>query len=145
MVEFVLAVVLLSIVFLLVKFIVAVPGGLGPVKLDVKLNATSTSRVCSHDLINLLRATDEESGLEYAQLLALDSDDFQSKAYDYFNDSFKRGYITQQDWKLIVTKDTTPIVTVGPLEEIPITKSCTQYVPSLTPGQYYVVKLGTEY
>jgi len=146
LVGFVLAVFILSLAYLFVQILLAAPGISGvDIGAEVTLNATTTSRVCNYDLINFLRATDSESGLEYAQLLAVDSNKFQDRAEQFFNNNFHRGY-TGVGWRLVVTTpDFKPVATAGTLETMPIRESCTQYVPGLTLGEYYIIKLGTEY
>ena len=147
LIGFVLAFVLLSVVFILVEVMIVMPRFSGVnLGLDVTLNATSVSRVCDHDLINFLRTTDETSGLEFAQLLAIDSPKFKTSAESYFENYFKRGDETRQGWRFIVMgKTTSPLVTIGTLDRMPIKTSCTQHVPGVNPGEYYVVKLGMEY
>ena len=151
MVEFVIAVVILSIAFIFVAILTAgvakIPGFDKPgITLEVTLDATKTSRVCNHDLVNFLRATDDESGLEFGQLLALDANKFQTRAEEYFTNNFKRGNIINDGWRLVAsTQDFKPIASAGTLDEIPIRTSCTQFIPGLAPGDYYIVKLGTEY
>lgn len=155
MMEFVIAVVILSIAFIFVAILAAgidsnrpalLDFGRPEAELDVKLEAVTTSRVCNHDLTNFLRATDGESGLEFGQLLSLDANKFKTRAEEYFTNNFKRGNIINDGWILVAsTQDLKPIASIGTLDEIPIRTSCTQFVPGLTPGEYYVVKLGTEY
>jgi len=117
LVGFVLAVFILSLAYLFVQILLAAPGISGvDIGAEVTLNATTTSRVCIQD-----------------------------RAEQFFNNNFHRGY-TGVGWRLVVTTpDFKPVATAGTLETMPIRESCTQYVPGLTLGEYYIIKLGTEY
>jgi len=144
---FVIAYILIAVIYLLSFFLFAsgLITGVTP-SFSATLNATDSSRVCNYDLINFLRAIDEEMGIEYSQLLIENPTLFKENAEKFFNSRFSRG-ATSAKWKLSATdSNNIPVVeSIGNLEIVNPQKTCKEFIPAKTPGEYYIVQLGVEY
>lgn len=147
MVAFLVAFIILSIIFLFV-LVASASFASSEVNLNLVLDEDTGSKVCDQDLLNYLRAA-TSSGIRFSQLISFAEINSESKnnlitETNAFFEDYKRGDFTKEKWLLHVSKDNVPIVKTGELQVAEGDDSCKQYVPSLKDGKL-VVTLGVEY
>ena len=133
LVEFVLAVVLIMVVFLVIKVAQAASfGGTNP-KGTVIVESVSESIPCNYWLMNFLRAKNP-AGDVFSDLLSLaktseDKEKFKAAATDYFEKNYKRAYRLER-WQLKAeTLAATPILSVG-YQDKRLPRLCSQKIVS---------------
>jgi len=149
MMEFVIAVVILMIVWLLIKVAIAMPNALSRADIDATgtFESAQVSITCDYWLMNFLRAENPD-GMTYADLLsyAVDNPDykkkFETQAGNYFTENYKRG-LPLLRWAVSAeTSAFVPIASVSSGGRTPMLK-CSQKTASLKGP--IAVTLGVDY
>jgi len=147
-VEFAIAVVILTVLWLVVKVAMAVPGfGAAEIKTTGVFQQAEFSSVCDYWLMNFLRA-DSAYGMENSDLLAYASESatyktyFENEAANYFKANYRRP-LPLARWALSAeTSAYIPVVKLG-YKDHALAQTCAQKIPSAKGP--ITVTLGVDY
>lgn len=151
LVEVGLAIFLLGMVIMIV-FVFTIFGLLYSFSAGAVVDDYSASAVCDTYLLNFLRYEDAETGLTFAELVTLAERNseyrgkFSAKATEFFNNNYKRGTFVREEWGMdLINIERLSIISIGELTALEPLDTCSQNIPSQTPGKFMTLKLSLDY
>ncbi|MBI4095762.1 MAG: hypothetical protein HY438_02785 [DPANN group archaeon] len=139
MVSWALAVLILTFAFVLIIIVTVFNIVPNP---KINIEGLSTSSVCNHDLLNLLRANPpEDRSVTFAELAGMSQTDsaiqtkFKTYVENYLEKNLWRGDTGKRGWKLqLLDEEYVPLMSTGTLQDAAVSNSCSQTIPNYEGG-----------